>query len=458
MKTRVAVIGAWHNAFVTAAGLCLYSHEVVLVHPGHDGGTGNGWKGVAHRMYEPQRDPTRPRAAVPALDIHEPGVNDSLDTAFEDGRLRYADSLAEVFMETDEDVETIAWLAIDTALAEHDEPITAPLMDVCERLFAMNVSMLIIGSQVPVGFCESVEAFLKNVARKPVPVACVPENYQLGKGLDTWLHPERIVIGASSKDTHERVEALIGRGSAAFWCNLPTAEMIKHATNAFLATSISFANEMAKVAEAVGADAPTIGRALRADRRIGPKAYVMPGLGFAGGTLGRDLQALTRVWNDREPGLKLTTAVLGMNDEVFEHVARQAKDLGNAICLMGYTYKAETNALRKSPAVAIAKCIGGKTRVFGYDPRFNTMTIQERGERIGYNWFQHCDALAEVRTLAANNPVVYIVVTPLKDFRSIEWKHMGPGVVFDLCGGVIPDHVLEQGLSYKPLWGHLVQP
>ncbi len=417
---HIAVIGVWHNAFITAACLAQFGHHVTLVNPDEE-----------------------PWTSFPKLNIHEPGLDELIEHMRLDGRLAFGN-----LHQPDNGHEaTVVWLAIDTPLRDDDSPDVEPLilaLDRCTDRFR-EATLLVIGSQVPVGFCRTVEK------RLGVRVACVPENMRLGSGLEDFRAPDRLVIGADG-DAGTKCAMLLHRVAAknTVMCDLPTAEMIKHATNTMLATQISLANELASVGELHGADNHAVAKAMKLDRRIGPYAYVRPGLGFAGGTLPRDLRALQM---SGEP-LSLIDAVFTVNDSVIARVAKTVAELRpRTACLLGYTYKAETNALRCSPAKTLVEALffaGRSIEIVGYDPRMNgtsdaELTAINMSGRHQREW----------SGLEAD---VYVIVTPLREFRALDWSRHGQGLVYDLCDGVDRKAVLDAGLSYKAIWQPTEKP
>ena len=136
---------------------------------------------------------------------------------------------------------------------------------------------------------------MADAGRDDLRFACVPENLRLGRALQTFRSPDRFVAGVRSDEDRARLAAVLERfGSPIEWMGVESAEMTKHALNAFLATSVAFINEVAAICEAVGADASDVARGLKSEERIGPRAYLAPGDAFAGGTLARDIRFLSR--------------------------------------------------------------------------------------------------------------------------------------------------------------------
>src|SRR5205085_2839841 len=154
--------------------------------------------------------------------------------------------------------------------------------------------VVLISSQMPVGTCARLE---KKFAHRKLSLACSPENLRLGKSLDIFRRPDRVVAGIRDQSTRDSLQKLFEpfAGSRILWMSPESAEMTKHAINAFLALSVTFANEIACLCEVSGANAREVEQGLRSESRIGPKAYIRPGSAFAGGTLARDVVTLTKI-------------------------------------------------------------------------------------------------------------------------------------------------------------------
>jgi UDPglucose 6-dehydrogenase len=279
--STISVIGDWQNAWVTAACLASFGHKVTLV------------------------------SRMPELSLHEPYLDQIVERTTAAGTFRRIHPE----QHTDGNVQDeYGWIALDTPLDEEGGPNVDPVKLAAIRA-CIRCEKIIVSSQVPLGFCQKLEENLRR------PVAYVPENMRLGAGVEMFMSPDRVVIGASDRAYGQEI-AEIFRPILLLpmLVDLPTAEMIKHATNAFLATSISLVNELARVGRPFDVDMRAVEQALKADSRIGPKAYVRAGGGFAGGTLERDLKALQRVGplpRDRhDRPTRLIDAVLAVNAEL----------------------------------------------------------------------------------------------------------------------------------------------
>ncbi len=345
---RVAVYGLWHLGCVTAACLAEAGHDVVGLDLEEDTVAGLG------------------RGRAP---LHEPGLDDLLASGLASGRLRFTTDPAEALPDA-----AVVWVAFDTPVNDRDEADVAWLQERLERI-AGHVApgtLVLISSQVPAGFTRALEG---DWAGRGLRFAVTPENLRLGKALGVFRTPDRVVVGVRGDSDRETVEALLAPFRARVeWMSVESAEMTKHALNAFLATSVVFANELARLCEAVGADAREVERGLKSEARIGPRAYLAPGAAFAGGTLARDLRYLTAFGERYGVLTPLLSGVLAGN-EAHKGWVRDwlGRLLGGAtapvVALLGLTYKAGTSTLRRSTAVEHARWLSDRGAcVRAYDP------------------------------------------------------------------------------------------
>ena len=191
------------------------------------------------------------------------------------------------------------WVAIDTPVDDDDRADVAAVEDAVADVFPWvgTAAVVLVSSQVPVGTTRALEARYRRICPdSQASFAYSPENLRLGRALEIFLQPDRLVVGVGDPVARTRLEPLTRSITQRVeWMSVESAEMVKHALNAFLATSVAFANEIATVCESVGADAAAVARALKSDVRIGPRAYLQPGGAFAGGTLARDVVFLGAV-------------------------------------------------------------------------------------------------------------------------------------------------------------------
>ena len=258
------------------------------------------------------RSRSRNFAAVGAP-IFEPGLDDLLQSGCAARRLDFTtDPSAALFG------AEVLWVAYDTPVDETDRADAAFVVDRVAQLFPhlRSDTLVLISSQMPVGSTARLEQMhARSHPGVAVSFGYSPENLRLGKAIDVFMRPDRVVVGVRSDADRRRVTALLGPiTEKILWMSVESAEMTKHAVNAFLAASVAFINEIAALCEHVGADAKEVERGLKSEQRIGPKAYLSPGAAFAGGTLARDIAFLSEAGAKHGEPLYLLNAVRASND------------------------------------------------------------------------------------------------------------------------------------------------
>ena len=339
----VCVQGLWHLGCVTAACLANAGHRVIGLD--HDAST------IA-----------RLRDGVPP--IAEPGLPELLAKNSE--RLEYTTDPAAAA------AADVLWVAYDTPVDADDradvEHVVSHVASTLPHLQPGTV--VIVSSQLPVGSTARLEKL-----RADLRFACSPENLRLGKAIAVFSDPDRVVMGVRDAQAKERITALLAPITAKIeWMSVESAEMTKHAINAFLALSVTFANELASVCERVGADAKEVERGLKTEFRIGPRAYVAPGGAFAGGTLARDVAFLTSIGASHQLSLPLLSAVRPSNEAHKKWPQRRLSDKlgdlrGKRIAVWGLTYKPGTDTLRRSASVEVCRDLAAHgASVIAWDP------------------------------------------------------------------------------------------
>jgi UDPglucose 6-dehydrogenase len=379
--------------------------------------------------------------------IFEPGLQELLTNNINSGRLSYTTDLSHALKGS-----SYVLMAFDTPVDENDEVNLSPIFDTGRELakHLENGSIIIVSSQVPVGTCDQIKLLIKqNNPALDFDVACSPENLRLGQAIECFKNPERIVIGADSSSTLDRVEALFDVIAAPkLRMNLKTAEMTKHALNAFLATSISFANEIANLCDEVGANALKIAAALRSDARIGPKMPLLPGLAFAGGTLARDLKILKNLGESHGCETALINGVLRVNQQQNGLVMRKLQKIYGSVQnltvgILGLTYKAGTSTLRRSAALEIIRDLTSEgARVKAYDPKASSEEIRLHRE------FEFCSEPYEV----ARGSDALVIVTDWPEFKSLDFdlikSSMNKPVIIDAKNMLDDDQLIKKGFLY----------
>jgi UDPglucose 6-dehydrogenase len=290
--------------------------------------------------------------------LFEPGLQDLVRQGLASGRLQFTDRIERVA------AADLVWVTIDTPVNQDDEADVELVARQVQQLFPhlAHGSVVLISSQVPVGFTARLErSFAAVAAGRRVEFGYSPENLRLGRAIEAFRRPERIVVGARTAEARARIGQLLEPlGRPIEWMRVESAEMTKHAVNAFLATSVAFINEIAAACEATGADAKEVERGLKSEARIGPGAYLGPGAAFAGGTLARDIAFLLGTGSRLGFATPLLAGVKSSNDVHRLWARRRLGELfgdlrGKAIGVLGLTYKPNTDTLRRSESVELCR-------------------------------------------------------------------------------------------------------
>lgn len=354
---KICVLGLWHLGCVTSACLAKLGHTV----------TGVDFDADVIRNLQKGKAP-----------LFEPGLDELLTKQLRAGKLSFTSDIPKAVR-----TSRVVWITWDTPVTEKDAADVAFLESNIQKAmpYFARGTRIIISSQVPVGFVKKIETiYKKRFPQKPCYFAYAPENLRLGKALDIFLHPDRVVIGVREEAAKKAFLPLFASITRRLeWMKTESAEMTKHALNAFLATSVCFANEVAALCERVGAEAKEVERGLKTESRIGPKAYLGPGTAFSGGTLARDVTALIQMNERHQLKGHLLRAVRDSNDFHKTWIPRKCdRILGSlkkkTIAILGLAYKPGTSTLRRSLAVDMAKDFYRQGAVIlGYEPTIQAL-------------------------------------------------------------------------------------
>jgi UDPglucose 6-dehydrogenase len=390
---KIAVVGLWHLGVVTAACLAAEGHDVTAF------------------------DTPTIVAAIERgkLPVAEPGLAELIAQGRAAGNLRF---VAEPPLARG--VELV-WICYDTPVDDDDAPDVGWVVD---RIGAFltelaQPAVVAISSQLPVG---SIALLERRFAALQSTFACIPENLRLGSAIAYFRAPDRFVAGTRDDRARDVIERAIGGFAPAIvWTAVESAEMIKHAINAFLATSVVFANELAAICERVGADARDVERGLKSDVRVGPKAYVRAGEAFAGGTLARDLTFLRELGLREGISLDQVSGTATSNERHRDWAFDRIREVGDGrrlgrIALLGLVYKPGTDTLRASNSVSLARRLTQTgALVSAYDP-----AIAPDDPRLA-----GIIDVAVSAEAALDGADVAVVATPWPAFRDIEPQHFG---------------------------------
>ncbi|MCU1393878.1 MAG: ugd [Ilumatobacteraceae bacterium] len=372
MGSRIAIIGTGYVGLTTGACFAHIGHDVVCadIDPGRIERLKNG-----------------------ILPIFEPGLQEIVEAEIASGRLQFVVGAAEAAKDCE-----FAYLCVQTPQGEDGAADLTYLQQAAAEIASVLPanSVVVNKSTVPVGSTKVVERVL---GRHDVSVVSNPEFLREGQAVTDWLKPDRVVIGSDNPSASTRVAELYDATSGHVIITDPaSAETIKYAANAFLATKISFINAVAAVCEAVGADVNDVVLGIGYDKRIGHE-FLRPGPGWGGSCFPKDTRAMVKIAEDAGYDFNLLKGVVVVNDEQLERMVVKVKNAvggdlaGKTVAAWGLTFKANTDDLRESPAIAIiTELMAQGATVKAYDPQITEHKTIEVG-KDPYEICQDADAL-----------------------------------------------------------------
>ena len=363
---RITVIGCGHVGLVMAAGFAHRGHTV----------TGLDRSADLVAML-----------GAGTLPFHEAGLTELMHEGIASGRLRFTTTYAEAVPEAE-----IIFLTVDTPSANGGAPdlrnIHSAATDIARSLNG-TAPIIVNKSTSPIGTGETIEAILRRdltAAHKRPRIVSNPEFLRQGHAVHDFFNPDRVVIGAQSETDAREIAALYdGLGGAVMITDLRTAEMIKYVANSFLATRISFINEIAQLCEAVDVDIDAVVNGVGSDSRIGTQ-FLRPGIGYGGSCLPKDVAALRHMGDDLGVATPVLSAVQRVNSAQPANAVRKLRAAlgtltGVVIGVWGLTFKGNTDDTRQSPAMDVVERLldaGAHLRI--YDPSVPQM-LPERVKR-----------------------------------------------------------------------------
>ncbi|RBI77558.1 UDP-glucose 6-dehydrogenase [Roseovarius sp. TE539] len=399
---KIAMIGAGYVGLVS--GICFsdFGHDVTSVDS------------------NPDKIAMLERGEVP---IFEPGLEALMAKNVAAGRLTFSDDLATAVAGAD-----AVFIAVGTPTRRGDGHADLTFVMDAAREIAKAASgyiVIVTKSTVPVGTNRQV----KQVIRKANPaldfdVASNPEFLREGAAIEDFMKPDRVVVGVQSDRAAEVMQdiyrPLYLRDFPIIVTDLESAEMIKYAANAFLATKITFINEIAALCERTGADVKQVSKGMGLDGRIGNK-FLHAGPGFGGSCFPKDTRALARIGQEHASPVQITETVIKVNEEVRRRMTDKLLDMcdgsfnGKRIGVLGVTFKPNTDDMRDAPALTIVPAlVGGGAKVRVMDPQG-----QREGEELlpGVQWLND-------PYKAAHNADLLVILTEWNEFRALDLKRI----------------------------------
>jgi UDPglucose 6-dehydrogenase len=428
---RIAMIGAGYVGLVSAACFAEFGVQVVALDQDQDKIEG---------------------LLAGQMPIYEPGLDEVVARNVAAGRLAFTTDLAVALDQVD-----AIFIAVGTPSRRGDGHADLRYLFAAAESIAKALdhdAVVVTKSTVPVGTGRRLQAlFARERPDLQIEVASNPEFLREGSAIEDFMRPNRVVLGTEDEQSAAILKDLYRPlyliETPIVVTDVITAEMIKYASNAFLATKISFINEMANLCEATGADVHGVAKGMGLDRRIGSK-FLHPGPGYGGSCFPKDTRAIVEVARDHGVKLQIVNAVIGVNDarppQMVEKIRRAVGGelKGKTIGLLGLTFKPNTDDLRESPAMAILDQLvdeGAKVRAF--DPI--ALPIVSKSPRPGVDY---CEDEYEV----AKGSDALVLATEWNQFRGLDLNRvkelLASPTVIDLRNVYEPETMRERGFDY----------
>jgi UDPglucose 6-dehydrogenase len=417
-QPSIGVIGVGWVGLVTAACFAELGHRVIAVD------------------IDAAKVDALSRGEVP---IHEPGIEELLERNRE--RLRFTTEMAEVL-----EGARLLFCCVDTPPTYSGDADLSRVQAVLSHLRGDGDHALVMKSTVPAGTGRAI----RREAPKLAYVSC-PEFLKEGSAVDDFLHPDRVVIGADGGDewAADSVEEIYRPlGGELVRTDVASAEMIKLASNAFLATKISFVNEIANVCEEVGADVSEVARGMGLDQRIGP-SFLRAGIGYGGSCFPKDVSALKQLAGNTGYHFQLLTAVIEVNELQKRRVMKKLEKhlgslVGKRVALLGLAFKPDTDDMREATSLVLASRLQGEgASVSGYDP------VAERPALELLPSVEFCDSPEQ----ALEGADAAILVTEWPEFAELDWaslaKRMANPLLIDGRNFLDPEKLRAAGFAYE---------
>ena len=397
------------------------------------------------------------------LTIYEPGLDSVFQRAHRENRIDFTLNLEKAVRSAE-----AIFLALPTPPGEDGSADLSYVLGVAERIGPMldRYTIVIDKSTVPVGTADRVREAIERSGRQAgvhFDVVSNPEFLREGSAVGDFMKPDRIVVGTSNPRAAEVMQRLyepfVRQGNPIHVMDERSAEMTKYAANAFLATKISFMNEIANLCSLTGADVESVRRGVGSDHRIGNQ-FLYPGLGFGGSCFPKDVQALRRTAEDHGYGFRLLQSVLDVNadqyrmmvDRIFD---RLGSDLtGRRIAVWGLAFKANTDDVRESPAHSVIRdLLDAGAEIVAFDPEAAETTRAVLGDSIAYANDPYEAVLDADALLIATEWSVF-----RRPFLPLIGSFMRSPIVFDGRNLHDPASMAEAGFEYHCVGRPFVQP
>ena len=325
------------------------------------------------------------------ITIYEPGLENLFDRNIKQDRLSFTTSLKEGI-----DGAQVIFLALPTPPGTDGSADLRFVLGVAKELGSLlkQYTVIVDKSTVPVGTAERVTKQIESTATVEFDVVSNPEFLREGVAVEDFMKPDRVIIGTTSDRARKIMENLyapfVRQGNPIIFMDERSAELAKYAANAFLATKITFMNEIANLCERVGADVDAVRRGLGTDNRIG-KRFLFPGIGYGGSCFPKDVQALAMTSEENNYDFKILKSVMAVNDaqkiKLIPRIKKHFGDLnGKTIAFWGLSFKPQTDDIREAPSIYnIEELLKAGAKIRAHDPEAMDNVKKVLGERISYH-------------------------------------------------------------------------
>ncbi|MBP9792095.1 MAG: UDP-glucose/GDP-mannose dehydrogenase family protein [Rickettsiales bacterium] len=377
--------------------------------------------------------------------IYEKGLNELIENNKKNGRLHFDTDISKHLNHSD-----VVIIAVGTPLDDKGQT-NFEYIDQCVSeiiQYAQKGLYVIIKSTVPVGTCDRIQMQFNIESNVALEVISNPEFLREGEAVNDFLFPDRVIIGVNIQDNHiinKLYKKLEQNGVEIVYTNRLTAELIKYASNSFLAAKVAFINEIADLSEELGADIAGIAHGVGLDRRIG-RAFLNAGPGFGGSCFPKDIKALINISESRNLNLPLLKSIDLSNQIRYQNIARKIEtklESGATIAVLGLTYKAGTDDTRCSPSIKIIQILSEKGfKIKGHDPQGINKAKQDLGNNIIF-----CHDLYE----AAKDADLCLVMTEWSEYRDLDSLKLAACMrkknIYDLRQVINKDDFIKSGFK-----------
>jgi UDPglucose 6-dehydrogenase len=394
------------------------------------------------------------------IPIYEPHLDVLFERNIREGRLHFTTNLKEAI-----DKAQIIFLALPTPPGEDGSADLSYVLGVSKELgkIIKDYKIIVDKSTVPVGTAERVKQQVAEHANVPFDIVSNPEFLREGFAVDDFMKPDRVVVGTSSDRARKLMEELYRpftrQGNPIIFMDERSAELTKYAANAFLATKISFMNEIANFCEKVGADVDAVRLGIGTDSRIG-KRFLFPGIGYGGSCFPKDVQALAKSGNESGYEFKILKSVMKVNERqktillgpIIDHFGGTLHN--KKIAIWGLAFKPDTDDIREAPALyMIEHMLEAGASIVAYDPEAMENVKKQKQYNIKYSDDQYA---------ALEGADALLICTEWSAFRNPDFdkisKMLNSKVIFDGRNLYDLDKMKELGFLYKSIGRETIQP